>query len=225
MANQAWHLIPVHAAYYEDHPDRQSCTAMLLHVPGDFEDDPDHRGIVILYMYMHERSTRAFPLKAPLRLHDLWRWAGLELQCLRASSWECYAFLNGDVILHGMDYAIRHGDYLRIQVEETRSRGSRNQLLPLTEDERKRKRDAQERQEHDRWPKQPVVAESLPRPSSSPMPRTDHAGYWICAAWVLMIAAGALMKMQCRKKRVTRRRTRRGVYQPTGLFGSDGTTM
>lgn len=115
-----------------------------------------------------------------------------------------------------MDYAIRHGDYVRIQVEETRSRGSRNQLLPLTEDERKRKRDAQERQEHDRWPKQHVVAESLPRPSSSPMPRTDHGGYWICAAWVLMIAAGALMKMQCRKKRVTRRRTRRGVYQPTG---------
>lgn len=152
-------------------------------------------------------------------------WGGLELQCLRASSWECFAFLNGDVILHGMDYVIRHGDYVRIQVEETRSRGSRNQLLPLTEDERKRKRDAQERQEHDRWPKQPVVAESLPRPSSSPMPRTDHAGYWICAAWVLMIAAGALMKMQCRKKRVTRRRTRRGVYQPTGLFGSDGTTM
>lgn len=36
---------------------------MLLHVPGDFEDDPDHRGIVILYMYMHERSARAFPLK------------------------------------------------------------------------------------------------------------------------------------------------------------------
>ena len=214
VANIEWHLLPLPAAYRADHPAAQPCTTLLLHVPQDFVGTPHKRGIVILFVYLHERSTRAYPISTPLRLHDLWRWAGIEVQCIRATSWECYAFLNGDLILHGMDYPLNHGDYVRIQVEQARSRGDRNQLLPLTADEHERKIDAQCAPEHDRWPQSLDIEERRPKPSSSTTtPMQDHAGYWICMAWMMMGAAGALLRLQCRRKAKKRRRPNRDAVR------------
>ena len=205
------HLIPLHAAYHADHPTEQSCTTLLLHVPRDYMPTNTQKGIVILYLYMHVRSTRSFPMTSPLTLTSLWQWAGLELQCTRSTSWECFAFLNGDRLLPGMQYALDHGDYLRIQIEAKRERGRRGELLPLDEDELNRKIEAQESGEHDRWPKDPHGRHERPGPSVAPTIRThDHAEYWICIAWMMMIATGPLIRMQCppRRRAATRKKPR-----------------
>lgn len=113
-----------------------------------------------------------------------------------------------------MDYPLDHGDYVRIQVEHARSRGDRNQLLPLTADEHERKIDAQYAAEHDRWPQSLDIEERRPKPSSSTTtPMQDHAGYWICMAWMMMGAAGALLRLQCRRKANKRRRPNRDAVR------------
>ena len=206
-----WHLIPLHAAYHADHPTEQSCTTLMLHVPRDFLPTNTQKGIVILYLYMHVRSTRSFPMTSPLTLTSLWQWAGLELQCTRSTSWECFAFLNGDRLLPGMQYNLDHGDYMRIQIEAKRERGGRGELMPLDDDELNRKIEAQGSAEHDRWPKDPHGRQERPGPSVAPTPRThDHAEYWIYMAWMMIVATGPLIRMQCpsRRRKATRPKPR-----------------
>ena len=217
VRDTSWSLIPIHRAYLEDHPAEQSRTTVMVLVPRDYNTHPCHRGIVILFLYLHTRSTRAFPLETPTTLDRIWRWAGIDLQCSRSTAWSCAGYLNGDRLLPGMTYDLDHGDYLRIQVEEPRGFGRRGELLPLSQEEKERKEAAQGSAEHNRWPQSIEGHQVRPRPSSSSAPVRvhDHATYWIGMAWMMIGAGGALLRMQCpRQKGRTRCHTRPQLRKP-----------
>lgn len=203
-----WQIIDVNGAYFTDHPTELNSVVKFVYVPVDFQPMPGHVGVVILYSFMHTRSTRAYPLPSPITTERLWQWARVQAQCRAGSSWSCSAYVNGERLLEHEARILHHGDYLRMQIEETRDRGPRGELLTIGADDQAFKRAQSAIDGHDKWPMTSATPDDvmLPVPSRAPSSarQEDHADYWIAMAWSMQLAAGWVLQRHMRQYPMTR---------------------
>ena len=202
-----WQIIDVNGAYFTDHPTELNSVVKFVYVPVDFQPMPGHVGVVILYSFMHT-STRAYPLPSPITTERLWQWARVQAQCRAGSSWSCSAYVNGERLLEHEARILHHGDYLRMQIEETRDRGPRGELLTIGADDQAFKRAQSAIDGHDKWPMTSATPDDvmLPVPSRAPSSarQEDHADYWIAMAWSMQLAAGWVLQRHMRQYPMTR---------------------
>ena len=205
LRHKDWEVIDVHPSYLDDHPTDLSRTVKMIRVPEDFMTNPPTIGVVIFYMYLQMRSTRAYPIRTPLTLERLWQWAQIELQCRDGSAWRCTAYLNDERLRPGEARDLHPGDYLRLIVEQAREKGPRGETLSIAQDEAEFTRENRAIVGHNKWPNLEPGQPELPVPSSSrKREREDHADYWIFMACIMQTATLLLLKNLVHKRKTTR---------------------
>ena len=225
LRTKDWEIVEVNPSYEADHPTDLSRTVQMVRVPDDHPNNPRTVGIVIFYMYLHMRSTRAYPMRTPLTLERLWQWARIELQCREGSAWKCNAHINDERLQPGDARELHPGDYLRLVVEQAREKGPRGETLPIAQDEKDFTRENLAITGHNKWPSLDQGSIYPPIPSSSrKREREDHAAYWIYIASIMQVATIILLKTTVNKKSYTRaykrqqRRIGRGHVKGRRLF-------